>query len=171
MFKKISTLELNENVFKLISKDWILLASGNVNDHNMMTASWGSMGHLWNKDICIAFVRPQRYTFKYMEKYDFFTFNFFQEKYREVLEICGKKSGRDINKAKETGISPIKSDNNSVFFEEAILAIECKKLYYQDIKENNFLDISFNNKVYPEKDYHRIYIGQITNIYKKVILN
>ena len=70
MLIKTKPEKIKDNVFKLISKDWLLVTAGDIDNYNMMTASWGALGHLWNKNICIAFVRPQRYTYDFMEKYD-----------------------------------------------------------------------------------------------------
>jgi len=55
--------------------------------------------------------------------------------------------------------------NNSIYFEQADLVLECKKLYYDDIKPANFINTSIE-KNYPLKDYHRMYIGQIINVLK-----
>ena len=43
------------------------------------------------------------------------------------------------------------------------IIIECKKIYFDDYKPENFLDKSIHDE-YPEKDYHRIYYGEIVNI-------
>ena len=100
-FKLISAKELDFNAFKTIS-DWGLITAGNKDLYNTMTASWGGVGIMWNRDVVFAFIRPQRYTFEVLEKSDIFTFSFFDEKYKPELSICGTKSGRDIDKVKET---------------------------------------------------------------------
>ena len=50
-FTEINCENLNMNAFKLIGKDWMLITSGNKEKFNTMTASWGSIGVLWNKNI------------------------------------------------------------------------------------------------------------------------
>ena len=67
-FTEINCENLNMNAFKSIGKDWMLITSGNKEKFNTMTASWGSVGVLWNKNIATIFVRPQRYTFEFLEK-------------------------------------------------------------------------------------------------------
>lgn len=165
-FKPIEDNKLTDNVFSLISKDWMLITSGTVDNYNTMTASWGGMGHLWNKNVCFVFVRPSRYTYEFMEKNDTFSLSFFPKEWRNVLTICGTKSGRDINKAKETGLIPIAGDNQTTVFEQSRLIIECKKLYYQDILPKNFLDPAIE-KNYNGSDYHRMYVGEILSVKKK----
>ena len=158
--------ELNDNIFKLIGLDWMLITAGNKNAFNTMTASWGSMGVLWHKQVCFIFVRPQRYTYEFIEKNEFFTLSFFTEKYRKALNLCGSKSGRDIDKVAETGLTPEVSKNGSIYFSEARLIVECKKLYFQDIKPENFIDPQIE-KNYKSNDYHRMYIGEIISCIMK----
>jgi hypothetical protein len=55
-----------------------------------------------------------------------------------------------------------------VYFNEARLVYTCRKIYFQDITPDNFLDPSID-KNYPDKDYHRMYIGEIISCMKEVI--
>ncbi|NLU53065.1 MAG: flavin reductase family protein [Clostridiaceae bacterium] len=162
-FKTIKPQELTDNPFTLIGSDWMLITSGTIDKFNMMTASWGGMGILWGKNVCFVFVRPTRYTYEFMEKQDNFSLSFFGNEWRGALNICGTKSGRDIDKVEATGLIPFKGDNNTVGFEQARLVIECKKLYYQDLTPDNFLDPSIES-FYPIKDYHRMYVGEILSV-------
>ncbi|NMA65759.1 MAG: flavin reductase family protein [Clostridiaceae bacterium] len=141
----------------------MLVTSGTPKNFNMMTASWGGLGVLWGKNVCYIFIRPSRYTYEFIEKNDTFSLSFFNEEWRKALNICGSKSGRDIDKVKETGLTPIACKNNTVGFEQARMIIECKKLYFQDIEPDNFLDPSIM-KNYPKKDFHRVYVGEIINV-------
>ena len=75
--RKIEPQDISQNPFKLIDDDWFLLSAGNPQSFNTMTASWGGMGILWNKPVVFCFVRPQRYTYKFMESNEFFTMSFF----------------------------------------------------------------------------------------------
>lgn len=165
-FKKINPRDIKDNPFNLIGKEWMLITAGVYDNYNTMTASWGAMGVLWNKNTCTIYVRPQRHTFGFLESNDIFTLSFFDEKYRDALKFCGAKSGRDYNKAEETGLSRISTDTNSVSFKESRLVIECRKIYYQDIIPENFADDSINGN-YPASDYHRVYVGEILNVYSK----
>lgn len=148
----------------LIANKWMLITAGTKEKHNTMTASWGGIGHLWNKDVAYIFIRPQRYTFDFVEQNDFFSLSFFEEKYRYVLKLCGTKSGREIDKMK-LDITPV-VENENIFYNEAEIVMLCKKIYYQDIDPRNFLDNSIH-KNYPLKDYHRMYIGEIYKTLKK----
>lgn len=159
--EKIRPEELTDNVFKLIGSDWMLITAGPPEEHNMMTASWGGFGVIWNKNVCFCVIRPTRHTYRFAEKAENFTLSFFDESYKKTLQFCGTESGRDINKSQETGLTPTAGTlPGTTYFAEARLVIECRKLYHQDIDPANFLDPDID-KNYPEKDYHRMYIGEI----------
>ena len=161
-FKVIDIYTLIDNPFKLMKNDWMLITAGNKESFNTMTAAWGGLGVLWNKPVVFCFVRPTRHTYKFMESSEYFTLTFFEEKYREILNICGSKSGRDIDKIKATGLIPLESEHGSIYFEQARMLMECRKIYFEDIKKENFLDNKIS-EAYPLKDYHRMYVGEIVN--------
>ena len=165
-FTKIDPESISENVIKLINRDWALITAGTEGDYNTMTASWGGMGELWNEPVAFIFVRPQRHTFGFTEKNDKFTLTFFDEKYRKALAFCGSHSGRDYDKAKETGLTPAYGDGYT-YFEEAKLYLVCEKLYAQDLKEECFVVPEVSGKNYPTKDFHRMYVGKIVECYVK----
>jgi len=163
-FREIKPDEITDNVFSLIAEDWFLLTAGEIDQgYNTMTASWGGLGQLWQKRISLVFVRPQRYTWKFVENNDLFTMSFFGEDYRETLKYCGTHSGENVKKAEITGITPFEPSPASTAFEEARLILVCRKLYYQDIKPEQFLDKTID-ELYPEKDYHRMYAGAIEKV-------
>ncbi len=161
-FKSLEPELIQDNIFKLIGSDWMLVCSGNKQNYNMMTASWGCCGVLWNKPIAITFIRPQRYTFDFVEKNEFFTLNFFDESFRKTLNVLGKNSGRDLDKMNIEELDVTESENKTVFFNQARIVLECRKLYFDDLKPALFLDAGIS-KMYPQNDYHRFYIGEIVN--------
>lgn len=165
MQKKINIRELKDNFVKMISNDWALLTAGKSDDFNTMTVSWGGIGELWNKDVCFVFVRPQRYTYEFMEKNDYFSLSFFGGEYKKELGVCGSKSGRDIDKMAETGFIPVDL-GEAVGYEQAKVNVVLKKLAYQDMKPDGFIDDSIMNN-YANNDFHRVYVGEIV----KVVLN
>lgn len=163
-FKEISIKELQDNVVKLIGDDWMLITAGSIDSCNMMTASWGGIGHLWNMPVVFTFVRPQRYTYQFTENEEYFTLTFFAEKDREILNFCGSNSGRDVNKIKETGLIPLETDLGNVYFEQARIVIECQKVYSDFIDPQGFTTDTVVNSMYPKKDFHKMYIGKIIRV-------
>jgi len=151
--------EIQDNPFQLIGREWMLVTAGEPSALNTMTAAWGGLGYLWNRDVCFCFVRPNRYTYEFTEKHAYFSLCFFPEDRRETLKICGSRSGRDVDKLKLTGLEPL-WDREAPYFAQARLAMVCKKIYYADINPNRFIDANLTG-LYPEKQYHRLYVGEI----------
>lgn len=163
--KEIKIESLNMNPFTLIGKEWCLIGAKKENDFNAMTASWGSVGVLWNKNIVTIYVRPQRYTKEFLDAQDYFTLSFFDESYKKALAVYGSESGRDINKEEKTGLTRF-DDGEYAYFKEAKLVLECKKMYVGEIRPSEMLDESIESN-YPNKDYHFIYIGEIKKVLQK----
>ena len=157
-FREIAPREL-ENAIKLIGDDWMLITAADGEKVNTMTASWGCLGVLWNKNVCVAFVRPQRYTYEFVEKSPVMSFSFFDCEYKEALRFCGSRSGRDFDKFKETGLN-YEFDEGTPVIKEAKLILKCKKLYADDLKKGNFIvpELLVN---YKNDDFHRFYICEI----------
>ena len=119
---------------------------------------------MWGKPVVFTFIRPQRYTFAFMENGDRYTMSFFDEKYRDALKFCGSKSGKDYDKVKETGLTPAFTENGSVYFEEAKLVLVCKKMAKSKFDPKEFIDDTVEDKWYPEKDFHYIYFAEIEKV-------
>jgi len=164
-FAEIKPELLADNPFKLIGKDWMLITAGTPESFNTMTASWGGLGVLWEKKVAFCFIRPTRHTYGFMEKAGEFTLSFFEEQHRKALTFCGSHSGRDTDKIKGAGLTPVK-EGSAVYFEEARLVLVCRKLYFQDISPERFLDPGIS-EMYPLKDYHRMYAGEIVQCLAK----
>ncbi|MDE5583024.1 MAG: flavin reductase [Ruminococcus sp.] len=166
-FKKISLDGLSFNPFEKIGKEWTLITGGNAEKFNTMTASWGQLGVLWNKNVLTCYIRPNRYTYEFIENGDFFTCSFFGGECRKALSFCGSHSGRDCDKVKETGLTPCELDG-CMAFEEAELVFVCRKLYSYDLQESGFLtDDGIPEKFFSTDPYHRAYISEITAVYSK----
>ena len=159
-FKTIDPADLPDNPFDLVGEKWMLITAGSKKAFNTMTASWGGMGVLWAKKVCFCVVRPGRHTYRFIEAGRLFTLSFFDESFRDALTFCGSHSGRDVDKVRQTGLTPVFA-NGGVYFAEARLVFACKKIYYQDIDPAHFLDPSMDKGFYPLKDYHRMYVGEI----------
>ncbi len=165
-FREISPSDVKDNPFTLIGKDWMLVTAGNREKHNTMTASWGGVGELWGKPVSTIYIRPQRYTLEYVEGRDYYSLCFFDEKYRDALNFCGTKSGRDYDKDKGTGFTPV-FDREAPYYEQARLVFICRKLYRQDMTEECFLDKKILSACYPAKDLHRVFVGEIVTVLEK----
>ncbi len=166
LFKEVQPQDIKDNPFRVIGTDWMLITAGTLKKYNMMTASWGGWGVLWHKNVCFCVVRPGRYTYEFMEQADYFTLSYFDGTHKEKMKFCGANSGRDVDKMRLAGLTPAESTPGCVYFQEARLVIICKKIYFQQIAPENFLDKHIEDN-YPQKDYHRMYVGEVTRCFVK----
>ena len=164
-FREISVEELKDNPFTLINKDWMLITAGNREKHNTMTASWSGVGELWGRYVFTIYIRPQRYTLEFVEREDYYSLCFFGPDCRQALNLCGSKSGREVDKDAATGLTPC-FDEAAPYYEQARLVFLCRKLYRQDLEEGCFLDKGLLEKWY-DNDLHRMFIGEIVKVLEK----
>lgn len=155
--------KLRVNVHNLFENQWLVLTCGDLSekDYNGMTIAWGSLGTMWHRPFIQVVVRPTRYTFEFINRYEQFTVCAFPESQKKALQIMGSRSGRDGDKIGAAGLTPVPSIKiASPAYKEAELVFECKKIYFDDMTPHGFVDPEID-KNYPHKDYHGIYFGEI----------
>ncbi|MDR2914413.1 MAG: DUF4468 domain-containing protein [Tannerella sp.] len=165
-YKQLAPDKIPGNIIKMLNEDWMLITAGTDSKFNMMTASWGGLGVLYGKPTAICFINPTRYTYQLMETNNTYTLTFYTEAYREALNYCGSHSGRDGDKVKGSGLTPITTPSGSKAFSEAWLIIECRKLVGQSLNH----DALFDEKIKSDwvgKQLHKMYIGEIINVWVK----
>ena len=165
MFHEITPSEIAGNPFQMIGRDWALVTAGDETGCNTMTVSWGGVGVLWGKDVVTVYIRPQRYTREFLDRFENFTVSFYEESAREALALCGSKSGRDLDKIAAAGFTPV-HENGMTYFAEARLVLQCRKLYLDKIRPEGFLDPAIEQN-YAAGDYHLVYVGEITRVLSK----
>ena len=166
-FQKIDVKNLQENPWKIIGDDWMLITAERDGAVNTMTASWGGVGIMWGKTVATAYIRPQRYTKEFVDAGDFFTLSFFGGNEKKALGYLGRVSGREEkNKIEKSGLHERMLEGNPTF-EEAALVLVCRKLYAQEMKPECFFGTEEIEKWYPEKDFHTMYIAEIVEAYQR----
>ncbi|NLF21099.1 MAG: flavin reductase family protein [Clostridiaceae bacterium] len=161
--------DLDLNAWQAFGEDWVAIAAGGRKHANAMTASWGSIGVVWGKPAVTIYMRPQRYTRGFVEKKGRFSINFLPAgpESRKALRYIGEVSGRDEDKLANAGLTLAIVDKTPVL-EQADLVLNCRVMYRSQIESNKFIDREFSKKLYPEKDYHYVYVGEIISAYRLV---
>ncbi|WPX41601.1 flavin reductase [Akkermansia sp. N21116] len=168
MMKEISPVNITDNAVELIGHKWMLITAGDRESFNLMTASWGGIGFMWGKPVAFVVVRPNRYTYEFIEKKEYLTLSFMGEEFRSALRVCGTTSGRNGDKMAAAGLSPIVTEMGNVAVEGADLVLECRKLYSDALKESGFVDKSCLEKWYAEDNpLHRMYVVEIMHAWIK----
>ncbi|HAH60793.1 MAG TPA: flavin reductase [Treponema sp.] len=163
-FHTIKPEDFNESAFRLIGKEWMLITAENNGRLNTMTASWGGVGVLWNKNVAFIFVRKSRYTKGFIDNSAAFSLSILDHgKYAKTLSYLGTVSGRDEDKILKSGLT-VAHAGSTPYFDEASAVLVCKKLYRQPIEAKNFIAPDIDAACYADKDYHDMYVGEITQL-------
>lgn len=165
-FTAIAPTRIPGNIVKMLSQDWMLITAGSGSEANAMTASWGGLGHLYERPVAFCFVSPERHTYRLMEKADTYTLTFYTEAYRDALQYCGTHSGRDGQKWQAAGLTPMAVPGGGTATREAWLIIECRKLVSQSLTPEALADESLRDR-WTGRPMHKLYIGEITHVWIK----
>lgn len=166
-WKRIDPKELAVNAVKMYDDDWMVVSAGNKESMNLMTISWGGLGELWNKPVATVYVAPQRYTYQFLEREEYYTICRFDSTYRDKLTYLGTKSGRDEDKVKGSGLTVRFTERGNPMYEEANLVIECRKIYHDNFRPERLQQEQLDWYEDRQVDPHGIFIGEIVDMWVK----
>ena len=149
---------------------WALVAAGTIGHFNACTIGWGSLGTVWGRRAVTVYVHPSRYTAGFLRSNDLFTVSFYPEECRKALTVMGTLSGRDGDKARAAGLTPV-SYGGSVTFREAETTLLCRKLYQhrfspEDLAPEILQYYAARPKVFPPDENgmaqpHWVFVGEV----------
>ncbi|MDC1105665.1 flavin reductase family protein [Prolixibacteraceae bacterium] len=95
-------------------------------NYNLITISWtGTV--CTNPPMAYISVRPERHSYDLIKESGEFVINVTTKEIAKETDWCGVKSGRDFDKFKETGLTPIAATVvKAPLIEEAPISIECR---------------------------------------------
>ncbi|QNM05991.1 flavin reductase family protein [Qiania dongpingensis] len=158
--KSISPEELTRNPFQMIGKDWLLLTAKKGDKVNTMTASWGGVGIMWGKPVAFIFIRPTRYTKEFVDAGNKLSISVLDDSHRKTLSYFGTVSGRNEDKIAKSGLK-LEENDGVPYFADADIAFICEKLYSQPMDAKYMTAGWIDEKWYPSKDYHTMYVVEI----------
>lgn len=161
--KELRAEEFNKNPFQLIGREWMLVTAKKGDKINTMTASWGGLGIMWDKKVAFIVIRPSRYTKEFIDSADTLSLTFYEKEYKKQLAYLGSVSGRDEDKITKSNLT-VQYEGETPYFKEASIAVICKKLFHQEFSSESFVEAGLEDKFYPGKDYHTMYIAEIEKI-------
>ncbi len=133
---------------------------------NTMTIGWATFGVVWQKPIMMVAVRSSRHTFGIIEAASDFTVTLPKGGMEEELAFCGSKSGRDVDKLKTCNLKITGSRYvASPIIDTQGRHYECK-IVYKSAMDQMYLDKNYDASLYPKKDYHTLYFGEILACYE-----
>lgn len=172
------TIDVNDYLGEVVKgvKKGVLITTGSGEEVNCMTISWGQIGIEWNRLIFTTFIRTGRHSHKLLEQSGEFSVNIgMGAKVGKILSFCGTKSGADVDKPGELGLTLVPGTDISVpGIAELPLTLECKVIYKQ-LQDRSAIPPEFNNEFYPQdvdgsfsgsnRDYHTMFFGEILGGY------
>lgn len=101
-------------------------------EYNIITVSW--TGTICSDPaMCYISIRPSRYSYDIIKRRGEYVINLTTSKLAKVTDWCGVRSGRDYDKFRETGLTPVKASVVSApIIKESPVSIEC---VVKEIKE------------------------------------
>ena len=111
----------------------IMVSCGeNKQEYNIITIAWtGTV--CTNPPMCYISVRPSRHSYDIIKRTEDFVINLTTKKLARATDWCGVKSGRDYDKFREMGLTPVKADIvKAPLIKESPVNIEC---VVKEIKE------------------------------------
>jgi flavin reductase (DIM6/NTAB) family NADH-FMN oxidoreductase RutF len=163
---KVDTFKYAREMNELMRRGGLLLVTqAEGMKTNAMTIGWGLLGTIWAKPMFITAVRHSRYTYKLMEASKSWTICVPAKGMEAVLEYCGTKSGRDVDKFKECKLTARRGVGvDEPYIEECPIHIECTTVYKSDMKPGK-LEANMEKELYKTKDFHMLYFGEVKGVY------
>ncbi len=170
MKEEINAFDYAGHICKALPKG-VLLTTKLGDQINTMTIGWGHIGVEWRRPVFVAYVRESRLTKQMLDASGEFTVNIpYGEVDSHIISVCGTKSGRDMDKIHELGLTLVESNNISTpGIKELPLTLECKVLYKQEQIPSQLPD-DIQSAFYPKdesgkQDRHTAYYAEIVGAY------
>ncbi len=163
--KKLNYMSIADEAMRKIKKGAFLTVKA-ADMLNTMTIGWATFGFIWQKPVMMVAVRPTRHTFGIMEKAQDFTVTIPSGDLSKAIAFCGSKSGRDVDKIKMCHLET--ADGQTVaspIIKTQGIHYECR-IVYKSAMNPTHLDKTIDESLYPRKDYHTLYFGEIVACYE-----
>jgi flavin reductase (DIM6/NTAB) family NADH-FMN oxidoreductase RutF len=165
MLKEVDIFDVCHETLDKLDGEGILLVAGD--PPNPMTIGWATVGHIWHKQVMTVLVRPTRHTYDLMETAKDFSVCVLPGHCKKELNLCGTKSGRDVNKIEACHFQVekcLKAD--AYFIAGSDIHFECR-IAHKHRLDPATLDPLITDRYYPLKDFHMVYYGEILGIYRR----
>jgi len=163
--KDLNYMSVSEENLKRIRKGAFLTVKAG-QALNTMAIGWATFGFIWQKPIMMVAVRLSRHTFGLLEKAEDFTVTVPKGDMAKEIAFCGSKSGREVDKFKMCNLETTSGQKvGSPIIKTSGHHYECK-IVYKSAMNPAYLDQDYDRTLYPQKDYHTLYFGEILACYE-----
>uniref|UniRef100_A0AB33J6Z5 Flavin reductase family protein n=1 Tax=Prevotella sp. GTC17259 TaxID=3236795 RepID=A0AB33J6Z5_9BACT len=172
--RPINIIDSASDILRALQKG-VFITTKNGDKVNSMVVEWGTLGNNWGRQVFVCYVRESRYTHEMLEQNPEFTVNIPVGEYdKRIFRVCGGKSGRDMDKVSELGLTLVEGSKVGVpAIKELPLTLECKVIYRQK-EDHTLLPEDIRQRFYPaittrnhdtDQDEHFIYFGEVVDAY------
>ena len=163
-FEKVAT---EKDMGSYFGRRVYLGTAGTKENYNSLTLGWGATGVLWSKPVAIVYIRENRFSYRYFESNPIFVLSWYPEKYtKAVYKIFGGKSGRDTDKEKLAGFTPVETPDGGVTYLEADKVVICRKVLRQPVP-GKFLPKEFHERLGKDGLIHIQYTGEVLSVWRR----
>lgn len=151
-------LKQADPLYRQLARTGAFLASGD----GVMTIGWGAFGVFWGKPCVIVGVRKSRYTYQPLIQTGEFTISIPLCDMDQALRLAGTLSGRDGDKWKACGLTPIsvpKGNTPGVKMEHGLILC-CHTLLTTEMEQEN-THSSILPRFYANGDLHTMFFGEV----------
>jgi flavin reductase (DIM6/NTAB) family NADH-FMN oxidoreductase RutF len=164
--RKIGFFDAAKATFERLASPGAFLVSG-VEKPNVMAIGWGALGVAWGRPIFAVLVRPSRHTHSLLERHGEFTVCIPQRQMKDLVMLCGTKSGRSHDKVRECGFTMRKGNRVKVpYIVQCPVHYECRVVQRNEVLAGTFIE-AIRRQYYPRGDYHGVYYGEILGTYRE----
>ena len=131
---------------------------------NIITLGWGLIGPSYHgHPVCAIAITPQRYSWGLLEEVPEFVIAVPDDSLKEAVHLCGTQSGRDTDKWKAAGLTPVPSRSvRPPSIRECPINIECR--IYTKVAPPHFLLTPEHRKASVDRQ-HTIYFAEVLGAY------
>ena len=163
--REVDVKTLTPSVFSVFGRENALLTAGSAGESNTMTIGWCGLGEIWGLPSCTVYVRPERHTYGFMEREEYFSVSVPPMELHERIRPFGVQSGRDTDKYAASGLAACWTESGVPYVDGCGLVLVCRKMYAQDMSGEHVLDHTSVDRYYRSGGWHRMYIGEVVEAY------
>ena len=166
-YKQFEQVPIGKDMGELFGERVYLGTAGNAANYNSLTLGWGTTGILWAKPVAIVYIRENRFSYRYFEENPVYVLSWYPAKYtKAVYKIFGGKSGRDTDKEKISGFTPVETPDGGVTYLQADKVVICRKIMRQPVPKE-FVPKEWHSRLNRDGLIHIQYTGEVLSVWKK----
>ena len=133
---------------------------------NLLTLGWGQIGPFYHGNpVFIIAVSPPRYSWRFLEEVPEFVIAVPDDNLRSAVDLCGTKSGRDLDKFKAANLTKVPSVHVSPpSIAECPINVECR--IYTSIAPPHML-LTPEHRQSSLREQHTIYFAEVLGTYRR----